>query len=226
MSTTSASSSGASPTAWTTLLWPHKWSLYSYAVYINGKRVYTYNFQMETRWATWASSATRCSTPSAPPTSIITASDGLHPVWAWDLMEWNLDPPEHMGAYMKWKYGTWIASIPEITTSGTYTLHPLTSATNNCYKIASPYSSTEYFVVEYRKKTDGGTFEGNLCQRGAPRLPDQHDRYTGNANGPPDEVYIYRPDGTATVDGMPWFAPFSANQPGPRSTTARIPRAS
>ena len=116
-----------------------------------------------------------------------------------------------MGAYMKWKYGTWIASIPEITTSGTYTLHPLTSATNNCYKIASPVSSTEFFIVEYRKMTGGGTFEGNLYNEGL-LVYRINSAYTGNADGPPDEVYIYRPNGTPTVDGEPWYAPLSANQ--------------
>ena len=60
----------------------------------------------------------------------------------------------HMGAYMKWKYANakWVTSIPEITVSGTYTLNPLTSSTNNCYKIASPYSDKEFFILEYRKK--------------------------------------------------------------------------
>jgi M6 family metalloprotease-like protein len=58
--------------------------------------------------------------------------DGLQPVYTWDVMETNLNPPQHMGAYMKYKYGEWITSIPVITSSGTYTLNPLTSSANNC----------------------------------------------------------------------------------------------
>jgi M6 family metalloprotease-like protein len=198
------------PTAWATLLWPHKWALYSYAVYINGKRVYTYNLQMETTVDVGVLCHEMFHSLGAPDLYHY-SQDGLHPAWAWDLMEYNLDPPEHMTAYMKWKYGTWIASIPEITTSGTFTLHPLTSATNNCYKIASPFSSTEYFVVEYRKKTNGGTFEGNLYNEGL-LVYRINTGYNGNANGPPDELYIYRPDGTTSLDGTPGLAPFSAQQ--------------
>ncbi|MGB5873776.1 MAG: hypothetical protein WBH56_08625, partial [Bacteroidota bacterium] len=36
-----------SPTGWASLLWPHRWALYSRNVYINGKRVYDYNFQLQ-----------------------------------------------------------------------------------------------------------------------------------------------------------------------------------
>ena len=34
---------------------------------------------------------------------------------------------------------------------------------------------------------------------------------TGNADGPPDEVYVYRPGGTTTVDGNVNLANFSSN---------------
>ena len=34
--------------AWSSLLWPHRWSLYDRYVYINGKRVYDFNFQLQT----------------------------------------------------------------------------------------------------------------------------------------------------------------------------------
>jgi hypothetical protein len=36
-----------------------------------------------------------------------------------------------------------------------------------------------------------------------------NDNEDGNAEGPPDEVYIYRPDGTSTANGLISFAPFS-----------------
>ena len=199
------------PTAWSTLLWPHQWSLYTppYAT-INGKRVWTYNLQMETSLNVSVLCHEMFHSLGAPDLYHYVNQD-LSPVWAWDLMEWNLNPPQHMGAYMKWKYGHWIASIPEITTSGTYAINPLTSATNNCYKIASPVSSTEYFMVEYRKKTGGGTFEGNLYNEGL-LVYRINTSYNGNSNGPPDEVYIYRPNGTSAADGEPWYAPFSADQ--------------
>ncbi len=47
----------------------------------------------------------------------------ISPVGPWDLMESGFG---HMGAHMKWKYagGEWVTSIPEITTSGNYSLNP------------------------------------------------------------------------------------------------------
>jgi len=129
----------------------------------------------------------------------------IKPVGNWDIME---NGGGHMLSYMKWRYTdrTWISTIPEIISSGTYTLNPLTSSINNCYKIASPNSANEYFMVEYRKKT--GTFETNIPGSGliVYRIDT---REFGNADGPPDEVYIYRPDGTLTVNGTPNNAFFS-----------------
>ena len=42
-----------SPGAWADLLWPHKWALWTnkYETYIHGKRVWTYNFQLQTSLA-------------------------------------------------------------------------------------------------------------------------------------------------------------------------------
>jgi M6 family metalloprotease-like protein len=197
------------PTAWATLLWPHMWSLYSVTANINGKRVYTYNFQLQNTM-TSAGVGVLCHEmfhSLGAPDLYHYSYDGLHPAYMWDLMEYDLNPPQHMTSYMKYKYGTWIASIPEITTAGTYSLNPLTSATNHCYKIASPFSSTEYFVLEYRKKTT--TFESSLPGEGL-LVMRINSAYTGNASGPPDELYIYRPNGTTTADGSPGSANYNS----------------
>ncbi len=197
------------PTAWSTLLWPHMWSLYSYSAYINGKRVYTYNFQLQNHMKA-SSVGVLCHEmfhSLGSPDLYHYSYDGLQPAYRWDLMESNLNPPQHMTAYMKWKYGKWIAAIPEITSAGTYSLNPLTTSTNNCYKIASPLSATEYFVVEYRKKAT--TFENGLPGEGL-LVMRINTNYTGNANGPPDELYIYRPNGTTTANGTPASAHFNS----------------
>jgi hypothetical protein len=112
-----------------------------------------------------------------------------------------------MGAYMKWKYVGWIPSIPTISTPGTYTLNPLTSPTGNCYRINSPNSSAEYFVVEFRKKT--GTFENSLPASGMLIYRINTAAGNGNASGPPDEVYVYRPGGSSTENGSVSEAYFS-----------------
>ncbi len=197
------------PGAWASLLWPHMWSLYSVTANINGKRVYTYNFQLQNTMKS-AGVGVLCHEmfhSLGSPDLYHYSMDGRHPVYTWGLMEYDSNPPRHMLSYMKYKYGTWIASIPEITTPGTYSLNPLSSATNNCYKIKSPFSTTEYFVLEYRKKTT--TFENSLPGEGLLVIR-INTGYTGNASGPPDEVYIYRPNGTTTVDGSPGSANYNS----------------
>ncbi|MFH1121207.1 MAG: M6 family metalloprotease domain-containing protein [Bacteroidota bacterium] len=192
--------------AWASLLWAHRWALYTYNVFINGKQVWDYTFQPESQVDVQTLCHEMFHALGAP--DLYHYDDGglnIAPVSDWDLMEQG---GGHMGAYMKWKYSSnsWITDIPEINSSGTYTLQPLTSATNNCYKIASPNSPTEYFVLEYRKAT--GTFEGTLPGSGliVYRIDPSLD---GNADGPPDEVYIYRPNGTTTSNGSPWSAYYS-----------------
>ena len=201
-----------SATGWASLLWPHQWSLYSQTAYINSKQVYTYNFQLQT-FLQSSGVGVLCHEmfhSLGSPDLYHYSYDGLQPVYAWDIMENNANPPQHMGAFMKYRYGTWISSIPEITSGGTYTLNPLTSSTNNCYKIRSPNSSSEYYVVEYRRKT--GTFESAVPGSGllVYRINTARDGQ-GNSNGPPDEVYIYRPNGTVSANGNPESAHFSSD---------------
>ena len=191
---------------WAELLWSHSWSLYSQTVNINGKRVYNYTFQPETQ----ASVRTLCHEMfhciGAPDLYHYTNQGVISPAGMWDLMDGGTG---HMLAYMKWKYSknSWISSIPLIKASGTYTLNPLASPTDNCFMIPSPYSANEYFVVEYRAKT--GKFESNLPGSGL-IIYRIDTRATGNSDGPPDEVYVYRPSGTLTNNGVTASAYFSS----------------
>lgn len=183
---------------WSSILWAHSWTLFSYDVQINGKYVHDYTFHPESQIGVPTLCHEMFHTLGAPDLYHY-VNYGLAPVQAWDLMA---SGSGHMGAYMKWDCSRqqWIQSIPEITESGTYTLHPLTSVQNNCYKIVSPYSSQEYFVLEYRKKE--GLYEGDLPGSGllVYRIASY---YHGNSNGPPDEVYIFRPDGAIGQNGDP-----------------------
>lgn len=196
---------------WNDLLWPHRWSLFSETVLINGKEVWDYNFNLQNSVLT-DGNGVLCHemfhTLGAPDLYHYT-SNGISPVGQWDLMGSDQNPPQHMGAYMKQKYGGWINTIPWITTSGTYTLNPQTASSNNAFRIASPYSSTEFFVVEYRQKT--GAFENSLPGSGLLVYRIDNQAGNGNANGPPDEVYLYRPNGTLTVNGTLTQAHFSSN---------------
>jgi M6 family metalloprotease-like protein len=186
--------------AWSSLLWPHRWSLYDRFVYINGKRVYDFNLQLQTFLASRAVGVL-CHeffhTLGAPDLYHYT-SNGITPAGSWDIMQSDQNPPQHMTAYMKWKYGHWISSIPTISTDQQYTLNPLTSSTGNAYRINSN-NSNQYYVVEFRKKT--GTFENSLPGSGMLIYRIDTSAGDGNAGGPPDELYIYRPGGTTTADG-------------------------
>lgn len=193
---------------WGDLLWPHMWSLYSVSAYINGKRVYTYNFQLQT-FLVARGVGVLCHEmfhSLGSPDLYRYYNQTIEPVGPWDIMAYDADPPQHMGVYMKQKYGTWVASIPTITTAGTYSLKPLTSSTNNGYRINSRLSTSEYYVVEYRKWI--GPFESSVPGEGL-LVYRINTTASGNANGPPDEVYIYRPNGTLTQNGNMYSANYS-----------------
>src|SRR5690554_4629476 len=189
---------------WADLLWAHRWVLYSFDVTIHGLRVWDYTFQPENQSSASTLSHEMFHTLGAPDLYHY-SSTGMTPVGPWDLMASGF---VHMGAWMKYKYAqqNWISDIPEITSSGTYTLEPLTSAGNNAFMIESPYSNYEFFVLEYRRQT--GFYESTLPGTGL--LVYRIDsRLDGNADGPPDEVYVYRHNGTPTQNGTVNLAHYS-----------------
>ena len=201
--------------SWNDLLWPHRWSLYTENAYINGKRVYDYNFQLADA-TSYFNTSVLCHemnhTLGAPDLYHYYEGTNMHSVYTWDLMHHNTNPPQQMGAYMKYNYGHWIDSIPEITECGTYSLHSVgSSVTNNCYKLASP-NANEFFVLEYRNTSD--LFEGTLPSSGLLVYRINTD-FNGNSmwNGVDifDEVYIYRPNGTISQNGNINNAAFGSN---------------
>lgn len=212
--------------AWSGLLWPHKATLAEPGTTIRGKRVSAYNLELDASLTTAILCHEFFHTLGAPDLyhypSCRLAPPDLGPVGGWDVMSVSPNPPQHMGAHLKWRYGGFLESIPSITASGTYTLSPQTSPTGNAYRIASPYSPDESFVVEYRRKT--GTFESSLPGEGlvVSRIDG---RLRGNACGPPDEVYVYRPGGTPSLPGALANAALSAGsgRTGIGETTDPVP---
>ena len=140
---------------WSDLLWPHKWNLYGHDVRINGKQVSTFNFALEGSGNQYFGTSTFCHemfhSLGAPDLYRYNTRTDISPVGQWDLMATNSRPPQHMSAYMKYKYGNWIDSIPLITTPGTYTLHSVgdTFPDNIAYRFPSS-EPDQYYVVEYR----------------------------------------------------------------------------
>ena len=197
---------------WGTLLWPHKWALYTEFAYINGKRVWDFNMQVENHFDSIGKASVLCHemfhTLGAPDLYRYT-NKTIEPVSTWDIMSNNITPPQSMTAWLKYKYGGWIDSIPEIRQGGTYTINNIWSDTNNAYKIASPNSPSEFFVIEYRNKGvywDSGLYgSGLIIYRVNPPVSN------GNADGPPDELYIFRPGGSnTTTNGTIASAHFSS----------------
>ena len=121
---------------WSDLLWPHRWALYSFDVYINGSRVYDYTFELTE--SSYFTAGVLCHeffhVLGAPDLYHYNENGAPDAVGGWDLMESTSNPPQYMGAFMKWKYGDWLPEIPEITSTGTYTLNPLQQQENAAYK--------------------------------------------------------------------------------------------
>lgn len=201
---------------WSSLLWPHKWSLYDRVVSINGKQVYTFNFQLADA-TSYFNTSTMCHEMNhslSAPDLYHYSYTGPDAVGIWDLMHANTTPPQHCGAYMKMKYGHWVDEIPEITESGTYTLNPISSPTptNIAYKIATD-DPNQFYVLEYRDNTS--LFETGLPGSGL-LIYRIDTRFNGNAsydpsNGLYDEVYIFRPGGSYADNGDLYSAYFSSD---------------
>lgn len=201
-----------SPMGWSELLWPHRWVLYNETARINGAQVWDFNFLLQTSIQTGVLCHEMFHTLGAPDLYHYN-QDGKQTVGTWDIMENNTNPPQSMGAYMKFKYGQWISDIPTISTTGTYTLNPITSPSGNCYKVLSN-NPDEFFVLEYRKKQ--GYFESGIPGSGLLiyRISTKDTSGTilnGNADGPPDEIYLYRLGGSSTANGNVQNAFFSAD---------------
>ena len=198
-----------SPDGWSDLLWPHRWSLYSFDVWINGSIVDAYNLNLAT--GGYFTVGTLCHeffhSLGAPDLYHYTDTGSPTSTGAWDVMDASSDIPQYMGAWMKHKYGNWI-DCPTINQLGIYPLLPLQFQESSCYRIDSPNSSNEFFIVEYRDKegiyeiNTPGSNSGMLVYRIISNL-------NGNANGPPDEVYLYRPGGTSSDNGNLTEAIFS-----------------
>lgn len=200
---------------WSDLLWPHMWDLHGEEVYIHNKRVMGFNFQLET--STYFTVSTLCHEMAHS----LGFPDLYHydehfkhlsPTGPWDLMCTNSDPPQHHGAYMKHKYGTWIEDIPEIG-YGTYTIEANSweGGRRNCYKIATS-DPNQFYLVEFRNNN-------NIFEKGLPSggllIYRLDTRFNGcveyDGKDILDELYIFRPNGSHDNNGNLGIATFSKN---------------
>jgi len=188
--------------AWAELLWPHMSSLANwYDVFINDKRVGTYNFNIENHIAFSGVGVLvhEFVHTMGVPDYYRYGFDGT-PVGFWCIMSTPSRPSQSVSALVKSpRHLNWIPTIPTISISGEYTLYPLTTSQNqSAFRINGAGVEDEYFIIEYRS-TETGVIDsalpgsGLLVYRINPHL-------NGNAQGPPDEAYIFRPNGTLTTE--------------------------
>lgn len=202
------------PGEWSSLLWPHRWWIFDREVWLNGLRVFDFNLQLEIGDYFTVSTLCHEMNHSLGAPDLYHYSTGIDAVGSWDLMCSNASPPQHMGAYMKYKYGNWIEEIPEITEYGTYELEAVSWEGNrrNAYKIASS-NPNQYYVIEHRD--DSRMFDESLPDGGL-LIYRIDTRFDGNAgyNGDDifDEVYIFRPNGSITNVGDLGKAAFSEDR--------------
>ncbi len=187
--------------AWADLLWAHRWALYTEEVYLNGKLVWDFTFQPENQNNVRTLCHEMFHSVGAPDLYHYDF-DGVTPAGCWDIME---SGGGHMGMHMKYRYGGWLDTIPAIG-PGTFTLNPVTSTVNSVFRYE--LNATESLVFEYRKR-GADIFEDNLPGSGL-LIYRVNSNLDGNADGPPDEVYVYRPGGSQTFNGSIFDATFSA----------------
>jgi hypothetical protein len=175
-------------------------------VFINGKLADDYNFELQVGIDTAVISHEFSHTMGFPDLYHYTW-DGIDPCGWWDLMDYCQGTPQHHLAYQKWRYGGWFGGIPVIPGPGNYTLNSIDSSTFDCLWMPTS-NPNEYYVFEYRRQS--GLYESALPGSGLIVYRVRMDLFpNGNAGGPPDEVYVYRPGGTPSSNGWIASAPYA-----------------
>jgi len=215
-----------SPAGWSDLLWPHRWSLYLYDTYINGALVDGYNVNLSSGgYFTVGVLCHEFGHSLGAPDFYRYYDDSTTPLGEWDLMAHNTSPnPQYPSAWVQYRYFDWI-DCPQISESGIYQLNALTDHENHCYLVESPNSEKEHFILEYRKHS--GTYDSNLpgnyngmliyrinLDINRNNIIDTLEneggwQIGGNADGPPDEVYVYRAAGNLSSNGNIYAAIYS-----------------
>ncbi len=194
------------------ILWPAFWTWTASVGTINGKEVWSYVFDFDDGIGTSVICHEMGHVLGLP--DLYRYNDHtIEPVRYWSLM--SNDNAQHMTAYEKIHYLNWAASIPLIIPTQTPTQYTLTSVYDSpfsCYKISSTIQG-QYYVLEYRRQM--GRYEtgvpgtGLIVYRVTESL--QGEQVSGNAFGPPDEIYVYRPDGWINHNGYLNDAHFNAS---------------
>ncbi|MCU7496831.1 MAG: M6 family metalloprotease domain-containing protein [Ignavibacteria bacterium] len=187
---------------WQGIMWPHMSINNSFS--INGYKSSQYNIVLkdafEERGGVISEPIHEMLHSFGLPDLYRSADNSQHPLGGWDIMANGMG---HMLMYCKKMLG-WIDDIPVISTSGSYSVKLNLFKEGSVYRINSPRKKSEYFLVEFRKR--GGNFESHIPGTGLIVYRVNEDvsfiNDWGNYYGPPDHLYIYRPDGNLANDGL------------------------
>ena len=198
---------------WNSLLWPHKWSLYSYTANLNGKRVYEYSFQLvDYTFPSYggADLSVICHETLHTfglPDLYRYPNNGI-PVGAWDIMAYNTANPQFPNSHMRLRYAGWGKPMTEITVNGRYTLSPIGSTTGTTAYAIATSNPNQFILLEYRSDSNPSGydkyFDTNSSYHKGFTITRINTSYQGNANPDGttnDEVYIYRPGETSRNKG-------------------------
>ena len=212
------------PIGYADLLWPHKSSIISGAPTVGSKAVGNYSVVDASEIL---STTNTCSSTVIHEFLHILGMPDLYryytagyPLYEYDVMAYtkqdSLGEPQSLLQYNIRNMLGFAPDLSEITaTTNNITLKTAQYTTNSeksAVIIKSPYSSTEYFVVEMKQSTGVddavpyyGTDGGLLVYR-------VNTNVVGNASGPPDQEYAFRPaDTSATAtQGEPDYAVLKA----------------
>lgn len=183
------------------ILWPYQGSISRENVVINGKRVGTYNVNIENMLQASVLCHEFMHTLGFPDLYVYNQAYDK-PVGPWDIMASTTNIPQQAGAYTKWKYGNWVDEPILIDKPGTYTINALHSSEKNiAYQIPTK-DPNQIFVIEYRRRGNYG--DGSFTDMMIPSdgllvyliQKTGFGNYFGNT-----EVYIFRPDGKPGTNG-------------------------
>ncbi|MCL1873997.1 MAG: InlB B-repeat-containing protein [Clostridiales bacterium] len=213
---------------WSSLLWPHKWALYTSNTRLNGKQVYEYSFTLYdyTFPATGSSDvSTICheSLHTFGLPDLYRYTNNGNPVGGWDIMSDNAPNPQFPNSHMRLRYTGWGKPLTEITANGRYTLSPIGSTSGTTAYAIATSNPNQFILLEFRSSNNPSGYDTLFAPgvdytnyAGGLTITRINTAFSGNDNrtgGTNDEVYVYRSYESALNQGGGLFqiASLSAN---------------
>ena len=196
---------------WGKIMWPHAWALDTITGVSTsgGRSSQIHSLYVENYIFTFANDDNSTSLTCHEFGHLLGLPDYYHtskdsqylPVYCWDIMHNNFNPPQRFLAYTQYKYLGFVSNemIPEITKSGTYSLSPTCNSKYGdtiAYKVT--LSDKESIYMEFRSNTNTESLYDSSLPMSGLVVYRVNNSVSGNENGrhnnsnSPDEVFVYR----------------------------------